>query len=241
MQMVKTLAIALAAGSFLAALSVPALAANPKLMNPAALNEKAPDTYKARFDTSKGVFVIEVTRAWAPNGADRFYNLVKNGYFDDCRFFRVISGFMVQFGINGDPAVNNVWRSANIKDDPVQESNKRGMVTFATAGPNTRTTQVFISYADRNTFLDSQGFAPFGKVVEGMEVVDKLYSGYGEGAPQGRGPEQGRAQMEGNAYIAKSFPELDFIKSATIVKGGEAPKKAPAAPAAPKTSTQPSK
>lgn len=228
MRMVKILAIGLILAAFLVAGFVTALAAsNPKLMNAAALNEKAPDTYKARFDTSKGAFVIEVTRAWAPNGADRFYNLVKNGYFDDCRFFRVLSGFMVQFGINGDPAVNNVWREARIKDDPVQESNKRGYVTYAMGGPNTRTTQIFISFADRNTFLDSQGFAPFGKVVEGMEVVDKLYSGYGEGSDMGgQGPAQGRSQMEGNAYLTKSFPNLDYIKAATIMKGET--KKAPA-------------
>jgi peptidyl-prolyl cis-trans isomerase A (cyclophilin A) len=197
----------------------PSLAApNPKLMNPAALNEKAPDTYQAKFATSKGDFVVEVTRSWAPNGADRFYNLVKNGYFNDCRFFRVVSGFMVQFGINGDPALNGSWRNARIPDDPVQQSNKRGFMTFATSGPNSRTTQVFINYVDRNTFLDSQGFAPFGKITEGMEVVDKLFSGYGEGAPQGQGPDQMRAQSEGNAYLTKDFPNLDYVKTATIMK-----------------------
>jgi peptidyl-prolyl cis-trans isomerase A (cyclophilin A) len=188
------------------------------------LNEKAPDTFKAKFATSKGDFVIEVTRAWAPNGADRFYNLVKNGYFDECRFFRVIAGFMVQFGINGDPAVNSVWHEARIPDDPVKESNKRGYVTFATAGPGTRTTQIFINFNDRNIMLDSQGFAPFGKVIVGMEIVDSLYSGYGEGGPEGRGPAQGRAQTEGNSYLTKEFPNLDYIKAATIVKAE--PKKA---------------
>ena len=212
---------------------------NPKLSDPAALKEQAPETFKARFDTSKGVFVVEVTRSWAPNGADRFYNLVKNGYFDDCRFFRVVSGFMVQFGINGDPAVNSVWNKARIQDDPVQESNKRGFVTFATAGPNTRTTQVFINYNNRNMMLDEQGFAPFGKVVEGMEVVDGLYSEYGEGAPQGKGPDQGRIQAEGNAYLTASFPNLDYIKSAKIV--GAEPEKAPAKPPATQPAPQPSK
>jgi peptidyl-prolyl cis-trans isomerase A (cyclophilin A) len=194
----------------------PAAAANPKLSNPAALNEKAPETYRARFTTTKGDFVIEVTRAWAPNGADRFYNLVKNGFYDGCSFFRVVYGFMVQFGIHGDPAVQAVWRDARIPDDPVTQKNLRGTVTFATSGPGTRTTQVFINYADKNTSLDGQGFAPFGKVVEGMEVANKLFSAYGEGAPQGHGPDQNRIQKEGNAYLAKSFPKLDAIKKATI-------------------------
>jgi len=185
------------------------------LNNPAALTETAPAVYKAKFDTSKGAFVIEVHRDWAPLGADRFYNLVKNGFFDNARFFRVISGFMVQFGINGDPRVMTAWREARIKDDPVRQSNKRGLITFATAGPNTRTTQVFINFGD-NAMLDRQGFAPFGQVVSGMNVVDALYNGYGEGAPSGQGPEQGRIQMEGNAYLAKEFGKLDYIKKATI-------------------------
>jgi peptidyl-prolyl cis-trans isomerase A (cyclophilin A) len=189
---------------------------NPKTADPAALNETAPETYRARFATSKGDFVIEVTRAWAPHGADRFYNLVKNGFYDDCRFFRVVYGFMAQFGISGDPALNGVWREAKIPDDPVVESNKRGYVTFATGGPNTRSTQVFINFVDKNTILDGQGFAPFGKVVEGMEVVNKLFSGYGEAAPKGHGPDQARIQKEGNAYLTKSFPKLDFIKKASI-------------------------
>jgi peptidyl-prolyl cis-trans isomerase A (cyclophilin A) len=198
-----------------AALAAPALAQSPNLANPAALAEQAPATYKAKFETSKGVFVIQVTRAWAPQGADRFYNLVKNGFFDNVRFFRVISGFMVQFGINGDPALSAKWRDANINDDRVTQSNKRGMITFATAGPNTRTTQVFINFAD-NSNLDGMGFSPFGKVVTGMNVVDGLYAGYGEGAPRGNGPDQGRLQSEGNAYLAKEFPRMDFVKKATI-------------------------
>ena len=187
------------------------------LSDPAALNAKAPAVYNAKFDTSKGAFVIEVHRDWAPRGADRFYNLVKNGFFDNARFFRVIEGFMVQFGINGDPNIAGVWRNANIKDDPVKESNRRGTITFATAGPNTRTTQVFINFGD-NAALDGQGFSPFGKVVSGMEVVDSLYSGYGEGAPHGNGPDQGRVQSQGNAYLEQDFPKLDFIKTATIVE-----------------------
>ncbi len=197
----------------LAALLAPATAGN--LSDPASLNEKAPATYKVKFDTSKGTFVVEVHRDWAPNGADRFYNLVKNGYYNDTRFFRVISDFMVQFGINGDPKLNRVWRDANIKDDPVKASNKRGMITFATAGPDTRTTQVFINFGN-NAGLDDQGFAPFGQVISGMEVVDSLYAGYGEGAPRGDGPDQGLIQSQGNAYLNKDFPKLDYIKTATV-------------------------
>ncbi len=200
----------------LAALAAPALAQS-KLANPAALNEQAPASYKVRFDTTKGPFVIQVNRAWAPHGADRFYNLVKNGFFDNVRFFRVISGFMVQFGINGNPQVSAHWRNANIPDDPVKQSNARGMITFATAGPNTRTTQVFINFGNNNR-LDGQGFAPFGKVVSGMNVVDSLNAEYGEGAPYGKGPDQGRLQTEGNAYLAKNFARMDYVKKATVVQ-----------------------
>jgi peptidyl-prolyl cis-trans isomerase A (cyclophilin A) len=185
------------------------------LADPSALNEQAPATYKARFDTTKGPFVVEVTRAWAPKGADRFYNLVKNGFYDNVRFFRVISGFMVQFGINGDPAISANWRVAHILDDPVTQSNTRGTITFAMAGPNTRTSQVFINFAD-NARLEQSGFAPFGKVVSGMNVVDALNAEYGEGAPRGRGPDQSRVQSEGNAYLAREFPRMDYIKKATI-------------------------
>jgi len=188
-----------------------------KLSNPAALTEKAPDTFRVNFDTSKGPFVVTVHRDWAPNGADRFYNLVKAGFYDDVRFFRVIPNFMAQFGIHGTPAVMSAWRSAQIKDDPVKQSNQRGFVVFATAGPNTRTTQLFINFKD-NSSLDKQGFAPFGEVTKGMDVVDKIYDGYGEGAPRGKGPEQGRLQNEGNAYLAKEFPKLDYIKTATVAQ-----------------------
>ncbi|HEX4263395.1 MAG TPA: peptidylprolyl isomerase [Verrucomicrobiae bacterium] len=186
------------------------------LTQPSKLTEKAPDSFKARFDTTKGAITIEVTRSWAPNGADRFYNLVKAGYFTDIAFFRVIPGFMAQFGIDGDPKVSAAWRDANIQDDPVKGSNTRGAITFATAGPNTRTTQLFINLAD-NLRLDSMGFASFGKVVGGMDVVDKLNGEYGEGAPQGRGPYQGQVQTQGNTYLKKDFPNLDYIKSATIL------------------------
>ena len=197
--------------------AAPAFAQAGNLGSPAALNEQAPANFKARFDTSKGAFVIEVRREAAPNGADRFYNLVKSGYFDNIRFFRVVSGFMVQFGIHGDPNVASKWRNATIKDDPVKVSNARGFVTFATSGPDSRTTQVFINFAD-NGGLDGKGFSPFGKVISGMNVVDALNAEYGEGAPRGTGPDQGRVQMEGNAYLAKSFPRLDYIKKATIEK-----------------------
>jgi peptidyl-prolyl cis-trans isomerase A (cyclophilin A) len=187
------------------------------LSDPASLNEKAPAVYNAKFDTSKGTFVIEVHRDWAPNGADRFYNLVKNGFYNDVRFFRVLDGFMAQFGINGNPNLSAVWRNANIKDDPVKVSNARGTITFATSGPNSRTTQVFINFGD-NAGLDGQGFSPFGKVVSGMDVVDALYGGYGEGAPRGDGPDQGRVQTQGNAYLEKAYPKLDYVKTATIVQ-----------------------
>ncbi len=193
-------------------------AGSAALKNPAVLKDTAPATYKVAFDTSAGTFVVEVHRDWAPNGADRFYNLVKNGFYDNCRFFRVIPNFMVQFGINGDPAVSAAWRNARIPVDQVKESNKRGFITYAMSGsPDTRTTQVFINFQD-NSSLDGQGFAPFGEVVSGMAVVDKIHSGYGEGAPRGKGPEQGRIQTEGNAYLTTGFSNLDYIKKATIEK-----------------------
>ena len=208
---------------FAAALALGILAAHSpsragNLSDPASLNEKAPAVYKAKFDTSKGTFVGEVHRDWAPNGADRFYNLVKSGFYNDAPFFRVIEGFMVQFGINGDPAVSAAWRNARIPVDQAKESNKRGFITYAMGGtPDTRTTQVFINFQN-NSSLDGQGFAPFGEVVSGMAVVDKIYSGYGEGAPRGKGPDQGRIQTEGNAYLTKDFSNLDYIKKATIEK-----------------------
>jgi peptidyl-prolyl cis-trans isomerase A (cyclophilin A) len=192
-------------------------AAGAALLDPSRATERAPARFRVRFQTTKGPFVVEVTREWAPRGADRFYNLVRAGYYDEVAFFRVIEGFMVQFGIHGDPGVNAAWREARIPDDPVTQSNRRGMVTYAMAGPDTRTTQLFINFGD-NKGLDSQGFAPFGAVVEGLAVVDSLYAGYGEGAPRGLGPDQGRTQAEGNAYLRSSFPKLDFVKSARVVK-----------------------
>ena len=212
---IRRLLTTLVSALVLAALAAPASAQD--LSNPAALREQAPPVYKAKFDTTKGAFAIEVHRDWAPTGADRFYNLVKNGFYDNVRFFRVITGFMVQFGIHGDPKVSAPWREAQLKDDPVKQSNKRGYITYAMAGPNTRTSQVFVNFGD-NASLDSQGFSPFGRVVTGMEVVDKLNAEYGEGAPRGRGPDQSRMQMEGNAYLTKDFARLDYVKKATIEK-----------------------
>lgn len=193
----------------------PAAAAD--LTDPSKLTEKAPDTFKAKFETTKGSFVIEVVRDQAPLGADRFYNLVKGGYFQDIAFFRVIPGFMAQFGIHGDPKVSAAWRPARIQDDAVKSGNARGAISFAMAGPNTRTTQFFINLVD-NSRLDGMGFASFGKVVEGMDIVDKINGEYGEGAPRGRGPDQGRIQSEGNTYLKEKFPNLDYIKSASITK-----------------------
>ena len=170
----------------------------------------APDVFRVKFDTSKGPFVVEVHRAWSPNGADRFYDLVQQKFFDDIRFFRVVPGFIVQFGISGDPAVMAKWRPLRIPDDPVKQTNARGTITFAKAGPGSRTTQLFINLVDNSQQLNQMGFSPFGRVVEGMEVVDKINSEYGES------PEQGRIQAEGNAYLKQKFPRLDYIKTARV-------------------------
>jgi peptidyl-prolyl cis-trans isomerase A (cyclophilin A) len=209
----------LAVGTGLAGAPGAAQPNRDKLMNPDQLKEAAPAKFQVKFETSKGDIVVEVTRDWSPNGADRFYNLVKNGYYDGCRFFRVIENFMVQFGISGDPKINAALNKATIVDDKVKQSNLRGYITYAKSSmPNSRTTQVFINFKD-NAFLDNQGFSPFGKVIKGMDIVDSLYSKYGEGPPSGQGPEQGRVQAEGNAYLEKSFPKLDYVKAATIVAG----------------------
>lgn len=182
------------------------------LMDPKspAMNQQAPDRFEVEFKTSKGNFVIEVTRDLAPNGVDRFYNLVKAGFYNECRFFRVIPNFMAQFGFHGDPEITAVWSDAAIPDDPVKVSNTRGMVTFATRGPNTRTTQLFINFGDNNS-LDRQGFAPFGEVVKGMEVVDSINSEYGER------PSQRQIGVKGNRYLKKIFPNLDYIASTRII------------------------
>lgn len=177
--------------------------------------ERAPDAYRVRFETSKGSFTLEVNRSWAPLGADRFYSLCRQRFYDGARFFRVIPGFVVQFGINGDPLVSKRWRDSRIPDDPVASSNLRGSMAFATDGPNTRTTQVFINLAN-TTRLDAKGFAPFGRVTEGMDVVDRFYSAYGEGPPLGGGPAQSRIEAEGNAYLERAFPKLDYIRTTTL-------------------------
>lgn len=179
----------------------------------------APDSFRARFRTSEGEFVVLVRREWAPRGADRFYNLVRHGFYDGARFFRVLDGFVAQFGIHGDPEVSAVWRDATIADDPPVASNTRGTLSFATSGPDSRTTQVFINYGD-NSRLDALGFAPFGEVVEGMDVADRLYAGYGEGPPGGDGPSQARIQSEGDEYLEEEFPDLDSIERAVIVRDG---------------------
>lgn len=183
--------------------------------------DKAPDKFQVKFETTKGDFTVEVERKWSPIGADRFHEAVKAGFYDGCAFFRVIDGFVAQFGINGNPEVQKKWRESPIKDDPVVKSNKAGTVVFATAGKNTRTTQLFINLAD-NARLDDYGFSPFGQVSgDGMKVVGKLYDGYGEGAPQGKGPDQSKIQDDGNKYLKESYPKLDYIKKATIVKDGK--------------------
>ena len=183
-----------------------------KLKNPAQLTETAPAVFRARFTTNIGTFAIEVHRDWAPLAADRFYNLVKNGFYDGSRFFRVLDGFMAQFGLNGDPEIQSAWRTASLADEPVKQSNLRGYVTFTReSGPNSRFTMVFINYKD-NSYLDAGGFAPFGQVVTGMDVVEKLYSGYG----RTNVPDQRRIVGEGNAYLQQEYPKLDFIRTATI-------------------------
>ncbi len=206
-----------------------AAAPQPSLLNPASLHAKAPAVFKAKFTTTAGDFVVEVHREWAPNGADRFYNLVRRGYFTNAAFFRVVPGFVVQFGLNANPAVNKVWSDANIQDDPVKQSNTRGRLVFATAGPNTRTTQLFINFGD-NARLDGMGFAPFGTVTEGMDVVDKIYPGYRES------PRQDLITDHGDAYLTANFPKIDKIKLARILPAVPA---APAAHPAPKTQPHP--
>jgi len=197
------------------------------LLKPALLKDKAPDTFQVKFETTRGEFTISVTRAWAPVGADRFYNLVKHHYFDNARIFRVVPGFVAQFGISAYPPVTAAWHNATIKDDPRNQSNKRGTIVFATSGPNTRTTQLFINLKD-NSFLDSQGFTPFGVVDgNGMNVVEMFYDQYGDNA----GLDQEPIEKGGEAYIAQKWPKLDTIKSATIV-ATSAPTATPAKPTA---------
>src|ERR1700731_3441881 len=200
------------------------------LLHPALLKDKAPDEYKVKFTTTKGDFVVAVNRAWAPIGADRFYNLVKHHFYDNASFFRVLPGFVVQFGISANPPVSAAWKTADIKDDPVTQSNLRGYLVFATAGANTRTTQVFVNLVD-NKRLDSMGFAAFGKVTEDMNVVEMMYEGYGEGAPQGAEPDQDQMKKQGKPYLDKGWPKLDSIKTTTLLttEPAAASKLAPAA------------
>jgi peptidyl-prolyl cis-trans isomerase A (cyclophilin A) len=206
---------------------------NRALLHPSLLKVKAPDHFKARFITTNGEFVIEVHRDWSPLGADRFYNLVKNGFYNNESFFRVVPGFVVQFGLSPMPAVTKAWQDAFIQDDPVTQTNKRGSVTFATSGPNSRTTQLFVNFGE-NGRLDGMGFSPFGELIEGMDVVDKIYAGYGEA------PNQGQIEAEGKTYLEKNFPQLDSIKVARlegVVETRPAAKKTAAAPA--KATTHP--
>jgi peptidyl-prolyl cis-trans isomerase A (cyclophilin A) len=189
---------------------------DPRLADPANFTERAPDTYAVELATSEGPIIIDVTRAWAPNGADRFYNMVRSGLLTDVAFFRVVDDFMAQAGMPGIPALAGVWNTASIPDDPRTQSNTVGMVSFAaTSMPNSRSTQFFISTAD-NTNLDPMGFAPFGRVRD-MTTVGRLYSGYGDGPPRGRGPSQARIVREGNAYLRAEFGDLDYIERARIL------------------------
>ncbi len=213
------LLLSLSACVFAQTKSAPAksAAAAPSLLDPSSLKATAPAEYDVKFTTTKGDITIHVTRAWAPHGADRFYNLVRAGFFTNVAFFRVIAGFMAQFGMSPDPNVTRAWEQATLPDDPVRQSNKRGYLTFAQTGaPNSRGTQLFINFKD-NTFLDDK-FAPIGQVTEGMTVVDSIYSCYGES------PNQGAITMQGNAYLDSKFPKLDKILSAKIVTAPAAPK-----------------
>jgi peptidyl-prolyl cis-trans isomerase A (cyclophilin A) len=174
-----------------------------------------PDLFRVNLETSKGAVVLEITRAWAPHGADRFYELVKNGYYDGDRFYRVVPRFVVQFGINGDPKLSQLWSSFRIPDDPVKQKNRKATLTFATSGPGARTTQVFVNMRD-NLSLDHQGFAPIGRVAEGMDVLEGLYGGYGDMPPRGSGPDGVEIERQGHVYLENHFPRLDYIVKATV-------------------------
>jgi peptidyl-prolyl cis-trans isomerase A (cyclophilin A) len=197
------------------------------LLRPALLKDKAPEQYKVKFVTTRGEFTLAVTRAWAPLGADRFYNLVKHHFYDNASVFRVVPGFVAQFGISANPPVTTAWRGTDIKDDPVTQSNKKGYITFATSGPNTRTTQVFINLVD-NARLDRMGFAPFGVVEDkGMNVVEMFYDQYGDES----GPDQPKIESQGKPYVDKGWPKLDTIKSASLLTTEPAATSKPATPA----------
>jgi peptidyl-prolyl cis-trans isomerase A (cyclophilin A) len=192
---------------------------HPALHAPALAREQAPEKFEVRFETTKGDFVVAVNRVWAPRGADRFYNLVRVGYFTEVAFYRVLDGYISQFGTHGDPEVNRLWADSRIGDDPVQESNLRGMIAFAQEAPNSRTTQLYINLKD-NQDLDDSGLAPFGQVVEGMPIVDSLFSDYGELHPKGDGPRPNLLQNLGNKYLKRQFSDLDYTLKATIEQAG---------------------
>jgi peptidyl-prolyl cis-trans isomerase A (cyclophilin A) len=210
--------LTLALGTVAAACGAPRAAPRrDPLLQPDPVTETAPDTFGVRFETTQGAFTVQFIRSWAPRGADRAYYLVKSGFYDSTRFFRVLPRFVAQFGAHGDPAVNRIWETRTFPDDPVRQSNGRGTVSFATAGPNTRTTQLFINLG-ANARLDRLGFAPVGRVTDGLaRVVDSLYSGYGEGPPRGKGPDQDRLAAQGNIYLQRDFPRLDYIRTARVV------------------------
>jgi peptidyl-prolyl cis-trans isomerase A (cyclophilin A) len=214
MTMIRALLVASACAA-LCACSSPEPVKKEKAAAPAK-KETAPDVFTVNLDTSKGPVAIEVHRDWAPIGADQFYSLVKTGFYDGDRFFRVVRSFVVQFGINGDPKVNRLWSNANLPDDPVRQHNRRGMVTYATAGPNTRSTQIFINLRDNSSSLDGTGFAPFGKVTSGMDVVERFYNSYGDMAPRGQGPDATQIEVQGNDYLTSHFPRLDYINKAAV-------------------------
>ncbi len=219
-----------------------ATAAKPKpaaydrtLLKPNLLKEKAPDTFQVKFETTRGDFTMDVTRAWAPLGVDRFYNLVRHHYYDNIVLFRVVPGFVVQFGISSYPPVNAAWKDATIKDDPVLQSNKRGYVTFATSGPNSRTTQIFINFGD-NSRLDSMGFAPFATINhDGMKVVEMFYDQYSEGPTN----QQDAIQKQGKAFLDKNYPKLDVVKQATVIGAPPLPAPKPTPNPAPKPAPKP--
>ncbi len=191
---------------------------NPALFDSKLATEKAPDSFRVKMQTTAGNLVIEIHREWAPHGADRFFNLVKIGYYNDVAFYRVLPGFMAQAGMNGDPKVSAAWLNSYIPADELRQSNTKGRVSYAMGGdPGSRSAQFFINYGD-NSYLDEMGFAPFGEVVEGFETVQALYSDYGEGAPKGNGPNQTKLYRGGNAYLKGGFPKLDYIVSAVLVE-----------------------
>jgi peptidyl-prolyl cis-trans isomerase A (cyclophilin A) len=193
------------------------------LHDPARAERQAPERYSVALATTRGMLTIDVRRSWAPIGADRFYNLVRLGYYDDVAFFRVLDGYVAQTGLHGHPKVNAAWARAFVPDDRREQSNVAGTVAFAASGPNTRTTQFFVNLAN-NTQLDKLGFAPFGRVKE-LDVAQKLYAGYGEGSPSGNGPAQARVKNEGNAYLRRFYPKLDYVQRAAIVAEANPPAK----------------